>query len=453
MQKRTSLQNILSLLVIGFIVLLIFAGSLISGQIEEAVSDTERALENRAEIVASRLEDTFKQTRERVEIIALNPVIQARNPQTITECFAEIMELSPSYEALFVLDTDGSPVAGAPVGYGFDFLVRNYDLYELVDECKILLADNEYGEDNYVFASAAQSLSDNESEGRLVIALTNLKHIAQATLLGNAGDRISLWVGSNEMILSNPGVGLQKEPVPGIIAVLSRIATRKTPAYLQGTASVPKPKWVVTVSRPYDTFLLNNMKARFSNYHFYVLLFLPVVLIFVAIILVINQSRHVLKDLASKDSLTGLYNRRFFQNALQTEIAEHKDRSVSLLMIDVDDFKHFNDTYGHQMGDRILKGIAAVLLSNIRSTDIAARYGGEEFTVVLPGIKPDDALTVAQRIRQAVMKDCNNTVSIGVSSFPEYANTAEELIQGADKAMYKAKRLSKNRVEGAWNLN
>jgi len=97
-------------------------------------------------------------------------------------------------------------------------------------------------------------------------------------------------------------------------------------------------------------------------------------------------------------------------------------------MIDIDNFKTLNDRLGHQAGDKMLERIADVILSNIRSSDVAARYGGEEFALVLPGLGPEDALKVAERIRLAVKRECEITVSTGVSSLPKYATTVEELI-------------------------
>jgi len=132
--------------------------------------------------------------------------------------------------------------------------------------------------------------------------------------------------------------------------------------------------------------------------------------------------------MAVKDGLTGLSNHRFFQTYLRTEIVGRENRGFSLLMIDIDNFKTLNDRLGHQAGDKMLERIADVILSNIRSSDVAARYGGEEFALVLPGLGPEDALKVAERIRLAVKRECEITVSTGVSSLPKYATTVEELI-------------------------
>jgi len=183
-----------------------------------------------------------------------------------------------------------------------------------------------------------------------------------------------------------------------------------------------------------------------------------------------------LRDLVTKDVLTSFYNRRYFFHRLNSEIqrAKRYERTLSLLILDVDDFKRFNDTYGHLEGDTLLKGLADVIRGTIRRSDakpsyevdIACRYGGEEFAVILPeaaqvqggavaerlraSIEARGASIVAERIRRKIestpLGGKTVTVSIGVSSYPDHGADAESLIRAADEAMYKAKRAGKNRV-------
>ncbi|RMG05000.1 MAG: GGDEF domain-containing protein [Nitrospirae bacterium] len=165
-----------------------------------------------------------------------------------------------------------------------------------------------------------------------------------------------------------------------------------------------------------------------------------------------------IKMMASTDGLTGLNNHRTFQERLREEVerARRFKQRLSLLMIDIDHFKKFNDTYGHLKGDEVLKRVACIIQENIRSIDFAARYGGEEFSVILPQVSFDGAVIVAERIRlaseshelklngeQAVV-----TLSIGVASFPDDALTKDDLLNAADKALYLAKRTGRNRVCG-----
>ncbi len=160
--------------------------------------------------------------------------------------------------------------------------------------------------------------------------------------------------------------------------------------------------------------------------------------------------------LAKTDGLTGLNNHRTFYEILGMELrrARRYNRDLSLLMIDIDDFKKFNDTYGHQAGDAILKRLADVLLKNLRGIDSAARYGGEEFAVILPETSLDDAAAIAERIRDEASRSlCISkdeglcvTVSLGVSVFPEDSIDRDGLIKAADDALYMTKRVGKNKV-------
>ncbi len=165
--------------------------------------------------------------------------------------------------------------------------------------------------------------------------------------------------------------------------------------------------------------------------------------------------REILK-MASTDGLTGLNNHRTFQERLQQEIerARRFDTPLSLLMIDIDRFKKFNDTYGHTQGDEVLKIIAGILKDNVRSIDFVARYGGEEFAVILPQVDLEGALVVAERIRRSAENyelvfnghKERVTLSIGVATYPDDASNREELIDHADKALYLAKRTGRNRL-------
>ncbi len=161
-------------------------------------------------------------------------------------------------------------------------------------------------------------------------------------------------------------------------------------------------------------------------------------------------------DQATTDGLTRLFVHRYFQFLLEQEIERSRrhDRTCSLIILDIDNFKHFNDTYGHQLGDDVLKQVAGVLSQHTRITDIAARYGGEEFVVILPETDVDEAAMVAEKIRQLVAniaiiidkKRLGVTISLGVAAFPDHAAEKDELIRTADSALYTAKRSGKNRV-------
>lgn len=164
-----------------------------------------------------------------------------------------------------------------------------------------------------------------------------------------------------------------------------------------------------------------------------------------------------LKRLAFTDAQTSLFNHRHFQDQLHEEVgrSQRYGRSVSLILLDIDDFKVFNDTYGHPAGDRLLADLAHELKANLRTVDIAARYGGEEFVVICPETQHEQAMILAERLCASIAGERFHvdeaesrrvTVSIGVASFPQDARNKSELVDAADHALYEAKRLGKNRV-------
>ena len=164
-------------------------------------------------------------------------------------------------------------------------------------------------------------------------------------------------------------------------------------------------------------------------------------------------------DLATTDGLTKLYVHRYFQLLLDTELQrfERYRRPLSLIMLDIDNFKRFNDTYGHQLGDEVLRVVARTVKKNTREMDFVARYGGEEFVVVMPETDTTGAISVAEKICAAVAaiiiphgeEKLHVTISLGVASLPRHASDKESLIRAADEALYVSKRLGKNRTSVA----
>lgn len=164
---------------------------------------------------------------------------------------------------------------------------------------------------------------------------------------------------------------------------------------------------------------------------------------------------------AATDGMTGLFNRKYFDNFIKEQLvkAELQGGSCSLIMLDVDNFKHYNDTNGHQLGDEVLKKFAKILQTNIRQSDMAARYGGEEFVIVLPGTAKKMAENIAEKLRETIEKATFEneenqpkgflSASFGVASFPENGTNAETLLKGADHCLYLAKEKGRNQVVGA----
>ena len=154
---------------------------------------------------------------------------------------------------------------------------------------------------------------------------------------------------------------------------------------------------------------------------------------------------------AETDALTGVANRRKFEEVLEKELsrAARNGEQLTLAMFDIDHFKSLNDTYGHQTGDEVLKQVASSLAHACRDFDTAARYGGEEFAVILPACSSKESLAVAERLRKAIGEIetvTPVTASSGVASFPTHAGDAQALIKAADEALYESKRAGRDRV-------
>jgi diguanylate cyclase (GGDEF)-like protein len=164
-----------------------------------------------------------------------------------------------------------------------------------------------------------------------------------------------------------------------------------------------------------------------------------------------------IKNIAIYDTLTSLYNRRYFEERLGVEAQKsfYSGTPLSLVMVDIDLFKKVNDTFGHTEGDQILCKISSLLKTSVRKKDTVARYGGEEFILILPEAGLEESFVIAERIRRLVedtpfevgQAQVNLTISMGISNFPSHrAKSKEELVKMADQALYDAKRGGRNKV-------
>jgi len=167
--------------------------------------------------------------------------------------------------------------------------------------------------------------------------------------------------------------------------------------------------------------------------------------------------QETLRSRSERDPLTDLYNRRHLELSVERELARaiRHGNSLTFIMLDVDHFKVFNDTHGHDAGDAVLRDVAHVLKRHTRTEDIACRYGGEEFLMVLPGCPLQDAYQKAEAIREAIAQlrvsavgagQSRVTASIGIACYPQHGERLEELIRVADAALYRAKAAGRNRV-------
>ena len=169
------------------------------------------------------------------------------------------------------------------------------------------------------------------------------------------------------------------------------------------------------------------------------------------------KSQALLRELSVRDHLTGLFNRRYMEETLERELlrATRKEISLGILMIDVDDFKQFNDNFGHAAGDAVLRDLGVLLFDHFRGEDVACRYGGDEFIIVLL----DASL---EKTRERAVRLCEHarhlsihfegqafemiTLSVGIAAFPEQGSTSAEILKAADIALYRAKHDGRNRV-------
>lgn len=171
-----------------------------------------------------------------------------------------------------------------------------------------------------------------------------------------------------------------------------------------------------------------------------------------------RRAREAAISLSRYDPLTGVYNRAYFFSMLDREIrrAARSGGRFAVLMLDLDDLKPVNDTFGHQQGDALLRAVSDTVQRNVRSTDVAARYGGDEFVVLLSDTEPQGAHVVAEKLRSDIAalsvgsndRPARTSASIGLVTYPEDGTSIESLIADADKAMYEAKRRGKNQIVG-----
>lgn len=169
------------------------------------------------------------------------------------------------------------------------------------------------------------------------------------------------------------------------------------------------------------------------------------------------ELRAALRAQSIRDPLTGVFNRRFMDETLVRELtrSERNKDPLTFLMLDVDHFKHFNDTYGHDAGDAVLKSLAELVQTQVRVEDVVCRFGGEEFAIIMAGADAHQAAERAEMIRESIdaadfqylgQPTAETTISIGVAAFPTHAHARESLVKAADRALYQAKEQGRNRV-------
>jgi diguanylate cyclase (GGDEF)-like protein len=167
------------------------------------------------------------------------------------------------------------------------------------------------------------------------------------------------------------------------------------------------------------------------------------------------KDKEHLERLSTTDALTGLHNYRYLHSLLPKEIerAKRSSRPLSLIMVDVDGFKKWNDTKGHLQGDEVMRKIGGLIKDGLRAFDCLCRYGGDEFCILLQETELKTAFEIAERLRKKVEQDCPLTVSLGVAAYPQTSPSAERLLADADTALYSAKNQGRNRCVIAGTLD
>jgi len=256
-----------------------------------------------------------------------------------------------------------------------------------------------------------------------------------------------------------PGEGLAgrvfERRMPELVTDISEPAWPDVPAGVRSLLSTP-----LTI-KEHSVGVMTLMSGRPTAFTERDLVFFSAVANQLGIAVENARLYHRTKELSYRDSLTGLFNRRYFEETLTQEIrrAERYKMPLTLIMVDIDHFKRYNDTHGHPQGDEVLKEVSSILLKSTRQVDVVARYGGEEIVLILPLTPKDPALLVAEKLRRAVeeapvpgehiLPARRLTISLGVATYPADATTATGLVLAADRALYQAKQAGRNKVAGA----
>ncbi len=270
--------------------------------------------------------------------------------------------------------------------------------------------------------------------------------ILQATLFDNLFQNTGHY-----LYRSPPNINLMLTILLCMLAAICTLKMRSAIAGLLATANIA------------IIYILGAI-FTFQSFYLWINIAMPMVCLLVTITITFmlkyffsNQDYEKTYALATTDSMTGLYNHRFFQDQMRNSIeqASRFRHQFSLLLIDIDFFKKFNDAYGHQAGDEVLRQVARKLKKNVRTVDIVARYGGEEMAIILERTTEEEALAVAQKVVNAIADEAypiaegvakHVTISCGVATYPTHGETPSQLIEFADAGLYRAKSNGRNQV-------
>ena len=479
MSIRTKVIGIISvLLVIAFVSISLVTYFVSASRYEETIRNEVLPL-----LSGSALSAIQQDLLRRIEVA----VVMARNAlvrdwvlageqdlEPIVEYLREIKESFGFSTAFFISDRTGSY-------YNHDGLLKTlsqedpHDVWYYAFKEKDVDLDLDLDTDEA--ASGTWTVFVNhrvlDTEGRFLGVTgggATLENIVQM-LAGFSAEvgRLVYVVDSNGVIQGHPDASLigtasilEMEGVREVAAdILGEEVPRDTLDFNRGSAHVllmasplGKTDWILIVEQEGGAFLGEIRSAMIVTL---IIGLLVTGIVLAVVISVVNHFQGRLEAMARQDALTSVANRRYFMEILQAELRRSKryERALSLLQIDADKFKAVNDTYGHDAGDLVLKALAASIQAALRAPDTLGRIGGEEFAVLLPETALDEAITVAERIRESVesrsvevpdQQPLRVTVSIGAASKPPGCEDCDDLLKKADEAMYRAKESGRNRV-------
>ena len=324
------------------------------------------------------------------------------------------------------------------------------------------VVNNIQGELGYLHSTIMRKESDADGEYFIVVAESDditikraddiLKTPIQARRLSYTKDAIFYDSIENKRLIKSKDIGASLK------AIMPDISDEE----LSGILSDKSVKSIITIplyvlEKPFGVFAVFSSREDLAEPETD---FLNMYAQQIELAITIAELFEKVKEQAVTDGLTGLYNRRYFEEYLKKEVTRSLriNQPFSIIGLDLDFLKKINDTYGHSFGDTAIKTIAEVLKTNARSIDTAARMGGEEFNVILPGVTSEGAMIAAERIRKAIESVELDTIghitaSIGVATFLEHSDNIEDILELTDQAMYMSKRNGRNQVTLAKPMN
>lgn len=469
---RSRLVVLLCIMLLPFILFSAYKAWTITAQLEQ---EAHREGLLRAQSVAATVEDYFLSTSDLLKAIASNRDLRSGDYEESDRWLQEMLSNYPHYSNIIFVDNTGDIRAAGRHSADTKGVVNVADTVYFrramsVDD--VAIGDFMYGKisgapvvhvcypvygwnsERIGFVAAAMHL--NRVQDRLmqeiVPAHTTIAVIsADGTMIARNRDP-ETWVGMD--VTESMRVANMREQREGADRLTMPDGTKKVCGFT-AIASVP---WFVRVGVDRSHIMVQVGKELATHFGVFIPLLVVAILGWVWIGRDLDRLHKHTEQLSLTDPLTGVWNVRKLEDDLRLEMqrARRTRSPASFAMVDIDDFKQFNDTYGHQAGDAALQRMAGAIASALRETDTVYRYGGEEFSILLPGADSVAVHEVATRVRQAIervghpvgadLRTGHLTASIGVATFPDDAEQPADIIRCADLALYKAKASGKNRV-------